>query len=541
MTASLGVALALATAAAAERAVQRSSGTVVYATAGRLYLDAGARQGLVPGQVIELRRGGRPAGNCEVVQVADDRATCAGTGAAGATFGLSPPTPQTAQPVTRPPAPAPSEVVAHQREALLQAAFEKVDARPEAPAGITARGGSRVAVVHTTYAASGVGPWHEERVNLTLRGLPLGNEFSLNADLSARRWALRSGFVQFRPEDPSQLYVWEAALSRRGRDDALAVSLGRVRPRSVPGATVLDGAQAGWRTAGGTEAGVFGGLVPDEVTLAPTLQHGTVGAYWTGSHAGALASPFRLFRHELRAAFVQTAELGRRIEGEALAQLWLGRSLDVSGQVRLAGGDHRSPGALDAVHLDANARPIESLTMTAGFRYEGLRVPELDGASTRTGGSGRHADFSAAWEPADWVRLSVLSGLSTDLVSTFARRYAGPEIGLPRLFGNAAGLAIGYVEESGWSSGRSAWLEVLLRSPGAFQCLARLSWFHTAGQGPSDSDDLGAYLSTSANLGRFIALRISALARRSLNGRSSLAGAGIANAGSLDIGLAGQF
>ena len=541
MTPSLALGLLLAVAAAAERLARRSSGTVLYTTAGRLYLDAGARDGLTPGQVIDLRGGGRSSGTCKVEQVADDRATCAGTGTVGATFALSPPPPSAPEPVVRPASPAAPEVVARQREAVLQSAFEKVDARPDGAAGFGTRGVSRVAAVHTTYAATGVGPWHEERVDASLRGLPLAGGFALDADLSARRWTLRSGPVSFRPEDPTQLYIWEAALSRRGKGDALAVSLGRVRPRSVPGATILDGAQAGWRTAGGTEAGLFGGLVPDEVTLAPTLQHGTVGAYWTGSYTGAPASPMRLFRHELRAAFVQTAELGRRIEGEALAQLWLGRALDVSGQVRVAGGDHQSPGDLDAVRIDANARPIESLTVTGGFRYDGLRVPELDGSSILLGGSGRHADLSAAWAPAAWIRLSVLSGLSTDLVSSLSRRYAGPEIGFPRLFGDAAGIAIGYVEESGWSSGRSGWLEFLLRSRGTFQCLARLSWFHTAGQGPSDTDDLGAYASASAQLGRFVALRVSALARRSLNGRASLSGAGIANAGSLDVGLAGQF
>ena len=52
MTVTLAIALVLASGAAA----RRTSGTVRYAIAGRLYLDAGARDGLAPEQTIELKR-----------------------------------------------------------------------------------------------------------------------------------------------------------------------------------------------------------------------------------------------------------------------------------------------------------------------------------------------------------------------------------------------------------------------------------------------------------------------------------------------------
>ena len=527
--------------AAAAPAGPRRTGTVVYAIQRHLYLDAGARDGLAPGQVVELRRGGRAAGACTVEAVGESRSTCAGNGSAGDVFDVSPPPAQPHAEVSRPAPPEPAQAIEQRKAALTSTPWEKVDFHPGPAFGAATR--AEVDIVHATWAATGVGPWHQERADVSLRDARLGGGFTLDVEMSARRWSLRSDPVSFRPEDPTQLYVWEAAVSRRALEGGFAMSLGRVRPRFVPGQVILDGAQAGWHTGGGGEAGVFGGAVPDEVTLAPSLQHGTFGAYWAVQHAGDADSVVRAFRHEARVAFVNTAQLGRRLEGEGLMQLWLTRQFDASAAVRVGSGDHSAPDHLDAVRVDGNLQLFDALSFTGGFRYDGLAIPELDGpARVRFGGAARHADLSAQWEPAALLRISAVSGLSTDLTLGQTRRWIGPEIGLPRLFGDNAAVSVGYLEEQGWANGRSSYLQLIGGQRSRLQVVARFSWFHTiSGLSPMPADDLALFASIRAQLSQAISLRLAAAGRTSLNGSHSVLGAAATQAGWLDAQLAGQF
>src|SRR5206468_1143005 len=98
---------------------------------------------------------------------------------------------------------------------------------------------------------------------------------------------------------------------------------------------------------------------------------------------------------EGRIAFANTASLGKRVEGEGLVQLWLTRRLDASADVRIGAGDRVAPGHLDAVRLDGNARPLDTLSFTGGFRYEGLSIPELDGPERVSAARGRAALLAA--------------------------------------------------------------------------------------------------------------------------------------------------
>jgi hypothetical protein len=310
---------------------------------------------------------------------------------------------------------------------------------------------------------------------------------------------------------------------------------------------ILDGAQAGWRTEGGSEAGVFGGVVPDAVTLAPSLDHGTFGAYWIGQQSFAPDSTVRFLRHEARVAFLNTADLGQRVEGEALIEARITRSLDAAVNLRAGAGGPGGVGSLDTLRLDAvrvdgAARPFDSLSLSGSFRYEGLSIPELDGPGrVLSGGASRHADAAAAWEPVPALRLSVLSGLSTDLVTHQSRRWIGPEVGLPRLFGDRAGVSAGYFQEHGWAPGQSAWVQVLARSRGVLQVLARISWFRTQGIAPVDLDELGASAAVSAQLGPYAAFRLSAMGRTTLNGQRSLLGPGTGQVVFADAEIAGTF
>jgi hypothetical protein len=197
---------------------------------------------------------------------------------------------------------------------------------------------------------------------------------------------------------------------------------------------------------------------------------------------------------------------------------------------------------LEALHIDVSARPLDSVNLLGSFRYDGLSIPELDGPGrVLNSGAVHHADFSAAWEPMDTLRFSVLSGLSSDLLSHTSRRWIGPEIALPRLLGDSAGLSAGYFREDGWAPGSSAWLQLLARSPGIFQLLARFSWFRTTGIAPVDLDELGASAAVQAQLGRYLALRLSVFGRTTLNGQTTPFGRATGQVAFADLELAGTF
>ena len=531
---------ALLVAARPATAAQRLAGKVLYVTAPRLYLDAGSRDGLATGQMLTLHRGDRVSSTCKVEQVADAQATCIGAGKPGDTFPLTPPAPP--PPVKRLAPPPPPAVLEQRRTALAGAPFEKIEfhggpgilASPTTPV--------EVALGHATWASTGAGPWHQERLDAAIRGAAIGRGFSLDVDVSARRWSRRSDPVSFRPEDPAQLYVWEAAISRRSADGGPALAVGRVRPWWTPGQVVLDGAQAGWRTSSGSEAGVFGGAVPDAVTLAPSLSHGTFGAYWAGQHTGAPDSTLRFVRHELRVGVVNTAELGQRVEGEGLIEARITRRVDLSVDARFGLGDHQAPNSLDALRVDGGIRPFDTLSLNGSFRYEGLSVPELDGPGrVMSGGQAHHADLAAAWEPVSAVRISVSSGLSSDLVTHQSRQWIGPELTFPLLFSGRASLSAGYFQEGGWAPGQSAWLQVLTGSRGKLTLLLRGSWFHTRDIAPVALDELGVSAAIQAQLTTAVALRVTALGRTTLNGATTPFVSGTGQAGVVDASLAGRF
>jgi len=538
----LAATAALASVSGLRAAPRRTGGRVEYATAQRLYLDAGARDGLEVGSTLQLRRGDKPVSSCRVEAVSERRATCIGAGNSGDTFVLSLAAPLVIPEPERSAPPLPEAEVVRRRRVLEAAAHEKVDYHG-APAFTVLSGRTEVRLAHATWAEQTVGPWRQERLDVAIRGMPLGGGFALYADLSARRWSQRSGPIVARPDAPAQLYVWEAELARRPAEGGLALALGRVRPWSAPGSSIIDGGQAGWRTRSNVEFGLFGGGVPDPATLAPSFERRTTGAYFAVQSTGDVDSVVRYVRQETRVAYTDSPEGGKRLEAEALAQISLGRVLDLGAQARVAHGDREPADSLDAASVDVGFRPFDRLSLLGGFRYRGLSVPERDGpGAVLSGGAARHADVTASWEVASWLTLSGVSGLAKDLTTGISHRFAGPELGLPRLFGDLGGASFGYVAEDGWSSGRNAWVQLLTRRPRWLQVLLRVSWFQTDSLGAPTQDELGAYASISAQLGPFAALRVSALGRAGgLPGVRPLGGTGALLGGTLDASLAGRF
>jgi hypothetical protein len=74
------------------------------------------------------------------------------------------------------------------------------------------------------------------------------------------------------------------------------------------------------------------------------------------------------------------------------------------------------------------------------------------------------------------------------------------------------------------------------------QVVARASWYHShEGLGPEPTDDLIGFASIRAQLSRFVALRLTAMGRTSLNGATSPFGPASAQSGWFDGDITGQF
>ena len=214
--------LAAATLAAAPSAQRRATGRVRYATAHRLYLDAGARDGLLPGSTLRLLRGDKQVSTCRIEAVSETHATCSGAGRQGDAFAL--PHVTAAVPAAEKAAPPLSEAETARRGRALEAArFSKVEYRGPAPLPAILSGRTEVQFAHTSWGSEQFGPWHEERVDVWVRGAPVAGGFALYADMSARRWSPPSG-ASVRPATRTQLYVWEAELARRPLDGGLTVA-----------------------------------------------------------------------------------------------------------------------------------------------------------------------------------------------------------------------------------------------------------------------------------------------------------------------------
>ncbi|HUL61052.1 MAG TPA: hypothetical protein VLU43_17360 [Anaeromyxobacteraceae bacterium] len=484
-------------------------GTVVDVTSRRAYLDAGTRDGLAVGMVIELRRGERPATTCRIEIAAEWQAVCDGEGIkAGDTFRLpSAPAAEEAKPL---PAPLASAELTRRASAVAQAPQELVDfqARPAPPPPVWH--GAEAFLGYANWSSAGSGPLQQERLDVSLRDYAIGAGWKLDLDLEALHWSTGTA-APFRPDDRNQLYVWQAALATRDPGQRYTLALGRVLPWSAPGATLFDGVQAGFRPTAATEVGLYGGGIPDIETTAPSFDRHTVGAYWSIDGGGAGA----LLRHQGRLAWVHLPELGGdRLEAELVGQAYLGSRLQASGDVRLGFGKAAAWNDLDALRLDAFTRPVERVNASLSFRYLGLTSPEYAGpADLPAGGPSRQVDGAVGVDATRALTVSIVGGWSHDILTGLEREWLGPEVSLPRLLGQRGGMSAGWLEERGWLGGRTIYLQVVARPFDPLRLLARLSYFDDVRSGGPDDQALGGFLSADADLTRWLSFRLSLLAR----------------------------
>jgi hypothetical protein len=489
----------------------RPAGTarVVQVTGARAYLDAGTEQGLAAGQELRLRRGAAEAGTCTVEAASASHASCVGKGLLpGDTVALPPfAAPAEARTVLLPAVPADDELA--RRAALVAVAPQPLVAdQPSGPAPALAaqrRVLGEVSVANAYWGASPGGAFDVARVDAAVRGAPLGPVL-VSLDVRAERW-IRQYRPTFRPDDQNRFYVWQAQAGWYTAE-SYSVDAGRVLPSAVPGATVMDGAIVG-RHEGGDAVSLFGGLVPEPDTLAPTTSRATGGAAWALDRR--LGSGLVL-RNEGRIAWVRSPELGDRAELEATGALHQGSVFDVYAGARLgAGGTTHAPGYLDGARVELGVRPVTRLSFTGGFDYGGLVVPDQPVIATFYPGRTRHADATAFYDLGQ-VRLGIDAGHSVDVISSLERTWVGPEVQLPRVFTDRVGLSAGYLEELGWLHGRSAFLQAVARPSRWLRLLGRLSFTHEESV-LLDQTELGGMLSAVAELTDRVGLRVSALYR----------------------------
>lgn len=482
-------------------------GVVRNVVRGRAYLDAGSREGLAVGAVLELRRRGQAAATCKVEAVTERNAVCTGNGIRpGDTFEVNP---QAAGslPAELPPIPA-AEEQARRLAAVQRASFALVEFKSQRVVELPQRlRRTSLEVSHFSYLASDTGGVHQERVDARVYGAEAFKGSRLDLDLTAMARTAESPTERFEPGRVAQLWVRQASLSWADVASPWRLAAGRVLPWLAPGGPVFDGLQAGWRPRGGAELGVFGGAVPDAMTTAPGLDRATGGAYWS---VEGLLGP-ALLRSEGRLAWMRLPESKSRLEAETTASAWIGRRLDVVGNVRFGSGDYAAPGKLDAVRVDASWFQPGWLTAYGGFRYDESRIPDLAAPALYPGRT-RQASGGVSYDRLGWLVIRATGGTSRDLATSQKRSWVGPEVAAPRLLGGLGGLAAGYAEELGTWPGRSAWLQGDLALGSRARILARASWLMDQRPSPlTANQSAGLSLGASADLASWLRFRLAAM------------------------------
>ena len=477
--------------AVATKAATPGAGVVTYVTATEAFVDVGQRDGLAQTSQLAVFRRDQQIATCAVLDVAAGDACCRADRPGlkrGDRIAFVPVALAVAQqpaPVgkQRAPLPRPEDVSA--RRQIVRAAPVPRVPRKAAGLGLSARLATtlrqQVWAISTTpqgvFARSSLDA--STRVGIT--GVP--HAFT-SASLRVLGDVVAPPEQRFRPGEPVELYVFGASA---GIDDGPVVGeLGRFRPKKIPGALLLDGAQLGARLFGGTtEVGAYGGALPHLLSLAPALDLLTAGLYLgldLELSDGILVLP------RARAAVLTTADLATvRGELEAQAQFHWANVVSLGGSLRAGmGGTPETAPSLEAGRADADVAWGDALKLSAGYRYLAAPAVDLDLlAAVLPVGGAHHGSAAASLAPWTWLVLGATSGAGYDLVTERARGYAGPQVGLPAAFGSFGGLEVGYLEELGDLAGRSAWMSTTITPVSALRIISRVSYMETVALGDS--------------------------------------------------------
>jgi hypothetical protein len=484
---------------------RRGAADVAYVTATRAYLDAGTSEGLTAGEVVTFRRRGDVIGRCTVDEAADHVASCPATRLRpgdDATFQAGETAPE---PKTLPALVADEDL--ERRAATLAAApplppvvhAVAPGTRPAGPSARTAEVGLSAYAWASTAGGTDQGV---ARVDVALRGAPVGAGLTVDLDARAERWAPDAEGLG--EGGQTRVHVWQAQLNAPLR--AVSLSAGRLRSFGALGATIVDGASAAF-TAGPARLGAFGGLVPAPDTLTPGTERATAGGWWS---LGKVLQGGGQVSTDGRVAWVRTPELGTRVEASVAGRAWL-KTFDVSAEAAFgAGSPEDAPGKLDLARLDATWRPWTAFAVGGGVRHQALAWPDRLQEPAVYPGRGDAADGFLSLDAWRYLRLRLVGGWARDEDSSLDRGWAGPELAMLRMFGSRVDAVAGFLEERGWLDGRSAYLQVAWRAGEAFRLTVRGTWAHESSLGLY-ADEVGLMLSASAALAKHVGLRMAVL------------------------------
>jgi len=442
-----------------------STGRVRFVTAKRLYLDRGAADGLRAGDKVTFSREGRPAGGCTIDLVGAHDAVCRGRGAlVGDLFGM--PSRPVAAPAPAPaplPAPESNETVERRAAEVAASPQDKVDFVPQAHAAHVATGSAGIGVA--VYATRPGSPQYVgETLDVAVQHVPLGSSsFRFDTSFSVIRMQTISP-PRFRPGSGTELYLWDAEISRREIDSQTVLAVGRIWPWHTPGLPILDGGQLGRRNELGTvEGGIYAGLLPETLTLAPSFDAWTTGVYGALSQPGERDDIIRMAAEEARIGVRHSPTVGwvREAQGQATIEL-AGGGVAASGRLRDAPEVDRQP-VLELINGEAWLRSA-SVGARVQVRYLGVG-PELEpllrDELPRVLG-GFHGSAGLSWDPARTVGVAVNGDAHHEQQGNLDEVNAGLDLHFPRLFGESGGLWLGVAAGQGWMESRSAYAQVIL-------------------------------------------------------------------------------
>jgi hypothetical protein len=460
----------------------KGPGHVQFITGLRAYIDRGKADGLVEGQYLEMLRGGRFVGRCTIEHLGDHTTVCRGAAIrVGDTFRRA--QHLRAAPERDPevlPPPVDAATLDDRTRALGAIPFQKVGFTPRDRDGTAPT--IRVEVGTAGWSggrfASGSGGSLEEHVDGRIQRFRLGDS-DLRFDLAftALRWQRRPEPSRFLPTARTELFVWQAEVSRRELDDRTVLALGRLWPRHVPGLAMLDGLQVGRRNeAGSGEAGVYGGTEPTDAALVPTVSNWAAGAYGVLTAASPRGGAAPSATIESRIGLRRAPVGGALREGELLGQLWA-RSWGLGGGARVVSTPNHAMPKVELAHLHLRAGDREPIGGWMELRYLGPTSVDQtapsgeqpSGAGAYHGALGAHVDLTRV------VGLGLLADAHRDS-ATGARALDGTlELRLPRLFSDAGGMWLAVTATEGWVRGRGAYLQYLGAPVGATRVFARVT------------------------------------------------------------------
>ncbi|MCK6551061.1 hypothetical protein L6R52_34820 [Myxococcota bacterium] len=501
-------------------------GSVVGRTKTRVYFDRGTDAGFTVGAKVEDTRDGRTIGTCVLEKASATRSSCEDRGvfAVGDTIRLTKPA---APDEPAPDAKAPSNV--HPGQRRVEAVPESISSAPVDKVVFERKGAGGEHLKPRGLEASASAGWlawtslgvsestfQRGQVDVTINSAPLFAGISARVDLSARGFVQRPESLRFRAEDAAQLYVYEAALEVRELGTHYVVSAGRIRPWRAPGLVLIDGVQAGLRTATGSlEGGGFAGVIPELATLGPATDRWTAGGYWSAT--GIFGKSYYL-RNEGRVALLASPADAKWGEAESLVHAHLADRIDLGAGARVAfGGDVDGSFALDALRVDAGVRATDDLRFTAGYRERHASAPDLDPTVSASGWlveASRRGDVGARWSVGQELVLGLDGGFVSELdtVDDQLRGWVGPEVSLPSFFGPLGGLTLGYQEERGWLDGRMLWAQSALRPHERLALFVRLSYLEDTAD-DATLRELGVFGRATWTLSSWLTLNATLLTR----------------------------